>query len=336
MVRGNLRTLWNPELFQGTKTYRNYFEGWYFKLVDASEEHILAVIPGIALGKTKSESHAFIQLLNGKTGDFEYFTCSIDDFIPSQKRFEVTIGDNYFSADTLNLNLTHSHRRIRGELTFENLVPFPKKFLSPGVMGWGAFIPFMQCKHGVVSVNHTIHGTLEIDGARIAFTGGKGYTEKDWGHSFPSAYIWMQSNHFKTETEAMSFMLSIARIPWLRITFSGFVGVLWYKGRFYTFATYTGARITQFEKGENRARITIEDKHFVLAIDAAQERVWELKSPFRGTMTRSIFESLTSTLNLRLYEKTRAGKRLLIEDQGRNAGLEIMDATNELVHDLTK
>ncbi|MCK7537696.1 MAG: tocopherol cyclase family protein [Marinilabiliales bacterium] len=29
------------------------------------------------------------------------------------------------------------------------------------------------------------------------FSGGRGYIEKDWGHSFPSAYVWMQSNHFQ-------------------------------------------------------------------------------------------------------------------------------------------
>lgn len=201
-------------------------------------------------------------------------------------------------------------------------------------MGWGTFVPFMQCKHGVVSMNHTIQGTLEIDGEQIAFDGGKGYVEKDWGHGFPSSYIWMQSNHF--QREEMSFMLSIARITWLHITFSGFVGVLWVKDRFYTFATYTGAKITQFEKGEKRARITIEDKHLELEIEAVQDRVWELKSPEMGTMTRGIFESLTSTLTLRLYEKTKAGRRLIFEDEGRNAGLEIMDDTNELVHDLSK
>ncbi|RZN34680.1 MAG: hypothetical protein EFT35_09170 [Methanophagales archaeon ANME-1-THS] len=330
MVGARLRKIWNPELFQGTKRYMNYFEGWYYKLVDRLEDHILAVIPGIALGATKEASHAFIQFLNGKTGDYGYFTFSIDDFIPSPKQFEIAIKSNYFSANGLRLDLQSPSKSVRGELRFEQVVPYPRRLLSPGIMGWGSFVPFVECKHGIVSMNHTLQGTLEVDGTRIAFDGGKGYIEKDWGRSFPSSYIWMQSNHFAQEN--MAFMLSIARIPWLHTTFTGFAAALWYNGRVFTFATYTGAKITQFEKGNKVVRITISDRHFELHIEAIQDRVWELKSPDRGEMTKRVLESLTSTLNLQWYEKTKArgGKRLLVEDQGRNAGLELMDEKNEL------
>ena len=333
-MQGSSRKHWNPEIFQGKKTYTNYFEGWYFKLVDAAEETILAVIPGISLGEDNEESHAFIQVLNGKTGEFAYFTFPVDAFVPSTKKFEVTIKNNYFSTDALKLELNASDKRIHGELQFENLVPYPKKVLAPGFMGWGTFIPFMQCEHGIVSMNHTLRGTLEIDGERIIFNGGKGYSEKDWGHSFPRSYIWMQTNHFTQE--GASFLLAIARIPWLHLTVTGFGAVLWYNGRFYTFATYTGAKITRFEKGRNWVRITIEDKRFALGIEAIQGSVWELKSPYKGTMTKSVFESLTSTITLRLYERTKSGNQLLFEDHGRNAGLEIMDDTDELSHNMNK
>jgi tocopherol cyclase len=334
MVLESFRKIWNPEWFQGKKTYKNYFEGWYFKLVDASEKHILAVIPGIALGETADNSHAFIQLLNGNTGDFGYYTFSIDDFISSATKFEVTIGNNDFSADSLKLDLTNSNHTIRGKLRFENVVSYPKKFRSPGFMGWSSFIPFMQCKHGIVSMNHTLQGALEIKGERIPFDGGKGYIEKDWGYSFPGSYIWMQSNHFTNDD--VSFMLALARIPWLHFTITGFGAVLWYNGQFHTFATHTGARITHFEKGDKWVRITIEDKRFALNVEGIQDTVWELKSPARGTMTESIFESLTATLTVQFYEKTKSGKRLLFEDHGRNAGLEIMDAKDELLRDLNR
>ncbi|HUV03036.1 MAG TPA: tocopherol cyclase family protein [Desulfobacteria bacterium] len=335
MVPVNLRKIWNPELFQGKKSYKNYFEGWYFKLVDAAEAHILAVIPGISLGEDNEDSHAFIQVFNGKTGDFEYFTFPVDAFSPSSKNFAVTLGKNQFSAESLTVDLNQSGQGIRGELHFENVIPYPKRFFAPGLMGWGSFVPFMQCKHGIVSMNHTLQGTLEIDGEQIAFDKGKGYIEKDWGHSFPSSYIWMQSNHFTDE--GISFMLALARIPWLHTNFSGFAGLLWYNGRFHKFATYTGAQITHFEKQEqNLVRITLEDRHFKSDIEAIQGSVWKLKSPHEGTMTHSTFESLTSTINLKVYEKTSGGKRLLFEDHGRNAGLEIMDDTDELLHDLNK
>ena len=30
-----------------------------------------------------------------------------------------------------------------------------------GIMGWYRFVPFMQCYHGVVSLNHKLNGTFK-------------------------------------------------------------------------------------------------------------------------------------------------------------------------------
>ena len=44
-----LHAFFNPEEFRGRGKKRNYFEGWYFKLVSADENTALAIIPGIAI-----------------------------------------------------------------------------------------------------------------------------------------------------------------------------------------------------------------------------------------------------------------------------------------------
>ena len=334
MVLPTLRKIWHPELFQGSKHRRKYFEGWYFKLVDAVEETILAVVPGIALGVSHEDSHAFVQVFNGKTGDYSYFTFSLDDFRPSPRTFELHIAENYFSAAGLRLNLEQSDWRIRGELQFKDVIPYPTRLLSPSFMGWASFVPFMQCKHGIVSMNHTLEGTLEIDGARISFDGGKGYIEKDWGRSFPRAYVWMHSNHFADE--AISFTLVLARLPWLGLRVTGFGAALWYNDRVYTLATFTGARITRLQYNANQVRLTIEDKRMELAIEAIQGSAWPLRSPVQGAMRGRITESLTSTLHLTVHEKTKGGKRLFLDETGRNAGLEIQDPAHELAYALAR
>ena len=107
-----------PERFQGTTSRKNYFEGWYYKLVDATEEHVLAVIPGISCGSTKEDSHAFIQVFNGTTGDYDYFTFPINEFLPASRAFEVRIAGNFFSDSALRLDLAQSGHRITGELWF--------------------------------------------------------------------------------------------------------------------------------------------------------------------------------------------------------------------------
>ena len=55
----------------------------------------------------------------------------------------------------------------------------------------------MECNHGLVSFDHSLEGTMAIDGREVDFEGGRGYTEKDWGKAFPAGYVWMQTNHFE-------------------------------------------------------------------------------------------------------------------------------------------
>jgi succinate dehydrogenase/fumarate reductase flavoprotein subunit len=48
-----------------------------------------------------------------------------------------------------------------------------------GTMGWYAFVPAMECYHGVLSFDHLLEGGLELNGQYIDYTGGRGYIEKD-------------------------------------------------------------------------------------------------------------------------------------------------------------
>ena len=87
------------------------------------------------------------------------------------------------------VDIRDGNHRIKGALDFRGITPWPVTPLSPGAMGWYAFVPGMECYHGVVSFGHSIEGKLELDGETVDYTGGKGYTEKDWGRSF-SKYPW--------------------------------------------------------------------------------------------------------------------------------------------------
>jgi hypothetical protein len=320
--------IYHPELFQGKITDTHYFEGWYFKVVDRPGKKAFAFIAGISLGEDKEDSHAFIQFFDGKTGSTDYVPFPVDDFRASEKEFAVYIGDNFFSQNRMTIKIDANHRKIAGELTFKDLVPYPKTLLSPGIMGWYNFVPFMECKHGVVSLDHTVSGSLSVDGTHISFDGGRGYIEKDYGHSFPSSYVWMQSNHF--QEHHASFMLSVATIPWIRKSFTGFLGALWFDGELYRFATYTGALITRYERGEREVSVAIEDKKRILEVKAIWGDAWALRSPEFGMMDSKIYESLTSTIHLSLLEKSGRGVRTLFEATGRNAGVEIMDDKGEL------
>jgi len=321
-----LRATWYPDEFHGWGRDRRYFEGWYFKVVSPDERQALAFIPGISMGED-GERHSFIQVMDGKACRAYYHRFSADDFRPAERGFEVFVGNNFFSGKKIRLDLPG----ISGEINFQNTTPWPKMLGAPGIMGWYSFVPFMECFHGIVSLHHTLKGELNITKStdnqitNINFTGGKGYIEKDWGRSFPRAYVWMQTNHFDTHDRA-SLMASVAHIPWLGSYFIGFISGFWLDGRLFRFATYTGAR--KFLKITNeQVELIFKNPKTELRILAKQAAGTALKSPISGEMTGKIQESLQAEVQAELWEN---GRRIF-EGTGRNAGLEVAGEIGLLV-----
>jgi len=315
----SVNKIWKPSVFQGNLKKKNYFEGWYFKIVDAVSKHVYAIIPGVSLNN-KNDRHAFIQILNGKTAQSWYITYPTDQFKYQSKKLDFQIGENHFSEQGLELNINEPELIIKGEITFGKFNPWPVKRFSPGVMGWYAFVPFMECYHGVVSFDHDLKGKLEINGKEISFDLGKGYIEKDWGTSFPKYYIWIQSNHF--EKAGKSLMASVANIPWLGSSFDGFIIGLFYHNKVYRFTTYTGAQIGRLIYNENSAEIIVSDKQFRLEIVAkSHSEGGLLQAPKTGAMTDRIRESMNSVVEIKLID-TKNGA-LLYSGRGSNAGFEM-------------
>lgn len=304
--------LWDPDRYHGWGKKKNYFEGWYFKVVSPEEDYAFAFIPGISM-PDQGEPHAFIQVLDGKKCTATYHRFAAEEFQPSDQKFALQLGANFFSADRLQIDLPE----LKGEFQFSGLTPWPKMLYAPGIMGWFSFVPFMECYHGVVSVNHTISGQLEIAGQAVDFTGGKGYMEKDWGRSFPNAWIWMQSNHFG-EGEAVSLMSSVANIPWLGSHFVGYIVGFLLNGKIHRFATYTGAKM-KAALGEDRVTVAFKDRKRELQIIAHKGEGGDLVSPISGEMTGKVNESMQAVLEVRFYENGN----LVYSGEGRNAGLEV-------------
>jgi tocopherol cyclase len=314
------RALWDPSMYHGWSKSRKYFEGWYFKLVDREGQHALAIIPGISMAPDGSR-HAFIQVFDGKKNQAHYQRFDALKFQAHPRHFEVTLGTNRFTAHDIHLDLP----QIKGQLQFSNLHPWPKHLHAPGIMGWYSFVPFMECYHGVLSVHHRIEGLLETPDGPVDFSGGTGYMEKDWGVSFPSSWIWVQSNHFDSDAP-VSLMASVARIPWLGSSFTGFIsGFLW-KGKILRFASYTGARM-EARLQDGSVSIVFQDKRYRLEITAYPGEGTALRSPISGEMTGKVNESLQATVQVRLYEKGS----LAFSGEGRNAGLEIAGPVEEIL-----
>jgi tocopherol cyclase len=325
---------WKPEIFHGRRKKKDFFEGWYFKMVDRSEKHAYAVIPGVSIAGNPLKSHAFVMFLDARAQRMHYFKYPLDDLKASDKKFELTIGGSSFSIGEMRLNLEQGGYRITARIGFKDTYPWPVKLLSPGVMGWYAFVPGMECYHGILSMDHAIEGFIEADGIRTDLRGGRGYIEKDWGASMPSSWIWMQTNHF--DRNGVSLSGSIAKIPWIGNYFTGYIFGFLYDKKLYEFTTYSGAKVTELDVTDDNIRIRLENKTYRLDIDADRSEGVELPAPRLGDMTAKVNESLRSSIFVTLIRKNGHGRELIYSGTGRNSGLEFVGNIVELIKGLKK
>lgn len=325
-MRRFIYTTLHPDIYHGHGKKPPFFEGWYFKVIDASHQHRFAIIPGIFLAEDPAQNHSFVQVLDGMTGRTTYHQYPADAFWAHRERFEVKVGANTFSADRLTLDINDDQLSISGELAFESRVPWPVTLSSPGIMGWYAWVPFMECYHGVVSMDHTIRGTLNVNGASLEFTHGRGYIEKDWGQNFPSGYIWQQSNHF--DNPGISLSASIALIPLMGRTFPGFLVGFWHNGQLHRLTTYTGAVTELLRLTDDHVYWTVRGRQHRIEMTAVRASGGLLKAPIRTEMHKRVDETMRSSVHVRF--STLDG-RIVYEGEGQNASLEVHGETERLV-----
>ena len=84
----------------------------------------------------------------------------------------------------------------------------PRTPLKYDIMGPFALVPFLECRHSVWSMRHSVNGMVMVNGQTFTFQNACGYWEGDRGRSFPKEYLWTQCSF-----QNGSVMLSVADIP---------------------------------------------------------------------------------------------------------------------------
>lgn len=260
---------------------KDYFKGWYFKC--SSKTQTIALIP--ALHKSNGKETASLQLIT----DNAAFHIPFQSLQYRENPLTVKIGKNYFSEKGIRLNIRHKNLHANGTLHFSGLSP-----ISYDIMGPFRFVPFMQCRHSVYSMQHRIDGHIMINGQQYAFQNGIGYMEGDCGSSFPSEYIWTQC-HFSNG----SLVLSVADIPLSGFHFTGIIGIVWLDGKEYRIATYLGAQVKQIGKDS----VTVRQGAYQLTAKLLQKHTQPLAAPHHGRMDRTIYESASCKASYQFLHK---------------------------------
>lgn len=273
----------------------NSFYGWYFKC--QSDTQTLAVIP--AVHNTGNKRTCSIQLITD--ADVWTATFTADSFQRTGRN--IFIGENRFGEKGICLAIHTPQLSVRGKLHFGPI--FPLKY---DIMGPFALVPFMECRHSVWSMRHSVRGNVRLNGQEYSFHNAWGYWEGDRGRSFPKEYIWTHCCF-----PDGSLMLSVADIPMAGIHFTGIIGVVLWRGKEYRVATYLGARVQVQEK---TVRVTQGNLELEARMLETTER--PLKAPVRGDMVRTIHESVSC----RAFYRFRVKKHTLFAFETDRASFE--------------
>jgi len=148
--------------------------------------------------------------------------------------FRMRIGRSEFSEQGVHIDVTpdaddDARDSVYADITFDGMTPWTTRLLHPSTMGVLGWLSGLECYHHVLSLHHRLKGFIRFEEAAangaqrpatagsaesssspppqspdlspgtLHLDGGVGYMEKDWGSSFPDAWIWAQSNHFEPQ-----------------------------------------------------------------------------------------------------------------------------------------
>lgn len=275
---------------------RNYFCGWYLKC--QNEQQTVAFIP--AYHFTNGEKSCSLQVI---TDDGSWnVTFPFSEFRMCE--FGVDIAGNHFGRDGITIDLHTPQITAKGRLSFGPFSP-----IRGDIMGPFRFVPFMECRHSVFSMKHSVTGSLEINGIPYKFENGVGYMEGDRGYSFPKNYVWAQCCFPEG-----AVMLSVADIPLCGIHFTGVIGVIYYLGKEYRLGTYYGARAVSVQNGQ----VVIKQGSKMLTVKQLEKKSHPLAAPVGGSMSRTVRE----TASCKAYFHYREAGKTVFEFETDRAAFE--------------
>lgn len=247
---------------------RNNFSGWYFRC--QSDLQTLAVIPSVH--RTKESKYCAMQLITD-TQSF-HVPFPYPDF--HKEGDQISIAGNRFGKEGITLDIRTLDLHTTGSVRFGPFTP-----IQYDIMGPFRYVPFMQCRHSVYSMHHSVDGELIVNGTPYMFANAIGYIEGDRGYSFPSKYTWTQCSFSNG-----ALMLSIAEIPFGGFHFTGVIGIVYLRGKEYRLATYLGAKAVKIAISE----ILVRQGRFTLTIRPQNHSGQPLRAPVGGAMVRTIHE----------------------------------------------
>lgn len=200
------------------------------------------------------------------------------------------------------------------------------------VYGWGnpqsgqrstagllSYLPIFEPGWQITTAHGLATGWIDWHGKREEFIDAPAYMEKNWGHSFPEKWFWINCNSFHGKPDlALTAVGARRKVLWWMESV-GLVG-LHYRGEFYEFVPWN-ARISWQVKPWGEWQMQANNGNFTIEITGKTDRsgTW-VRVPTQKGLRFGCRDTTKGQLSLQL--KNSWGKTLLSVTSDR-AGLEI-------------
>lgn len=283
--------------FRKNDSKHPYFEGYYFKFINKNKEMVI-IIAGISI--SKNEKYSFIQLASNYDKNVAFYKFPLSEFKSLKHNFQFSIGSNTFKSNEITLNLD----KINVHLQLKNSTNWNRSTLNPNIMGFLSFIPRVECKHDVITINSEVTGSVEFPNRTISFDNSSGYIEKNWGSSFPEKYMWLHANQFNNNQLSLQF--AMAKPKWLFFRPKVYIGYLM-NGKIIHFGSHR-LSLARVQTNAKETTIRINKFRHNIIIRVTNKTPINLISPKEGKLQNKISEYLNSNIELIVIKKRLFGK----------------------------
>lgn len=289
------------------------FEGFYLKTAK-KDGTTLVVICGFA--KSKEKSHAFIQVSTQSLETF-YFEYPLYELKINEEAFNFSIRNNEFSQNGIYIK----ENDCEVDLTFSDFTFWNRTYLNPSIMGVLAYVPFVECKHDIISPSLTVLGHANLKAETLIFDNTSGYIDKNWGRSFPKDYFWGHISNF--ENPSVSIQFAKAKPKWLFWKIPVYIGFLRLNHEIHLFKSWKKGKMTLTNVGQDE--VLLQNRKFKIKIKFENGRPLNLKAPIEGKLDHLILERAGILTRVTIYKLNSIGDdQILINESVLNSTLEVL------------
>ena len=163
--------------FYGANRSGPYFEGWYLKH-QSREGKCLALIPALHID-ARGRSSASLQVITDRGAWWLEYPAG--ELRADENSFRVRLGQSRFDCRGVRLNIHQEGLSLRGILSYGPFTALRSHIMGPFLLFSG-----MQCSHTVISMGHSLEGTLELNGEVLTFPAAWGTLRGTGGVPFPA------------------------------------------------------------------------------------------------------------------------------------------------------